>query len=35
MLNDKKFKNTNIFLGQLDWLGQFLDVRSSLAKKGQ
>ena len=32
MFNDKKFINKNVFLGQLDRLGQFADVRSSLAK---
>ena len=28
----KKFLNKNIFLGQLDRLGQFVNVRSSLVK---
>ena len=28
----KKFLNKNIFLGQLDRLGQFANVRSSLVK---
>ena len=32
MFNKKKFINKNVFLGQLDSLGQFANVRSSLVK---